>query len=209
MNGDPLSSEPMSADDDLDNCLNNYLDINDLTPRKKLERAAALKDRGTKRFKEGLFREAHRDYHQAFKFVVAAAPPPDVSALTDVSDKKEEDAAVEAVGFAEINDLKCALYLNIAACLQKNEKDSNKEERIISCCSKVLLLDGSNVKAFYRRAKARADLGEWEEAQADLKTGLELEPENKALKSELAKTIRKEKEYNNVMARRMANMFVS
>ena len=65
------------------------------------------------------------------------------------------------------------------------------------------------MKAFYRRAKARADLGEWEEAQADLKTGLELEPENKALKSELAKTIRKEKEYNNVMARRMANMFVS
>merc|ERR1712168_1051191 len=99
MNGDPLTSEPMSVDDD------NYLNINDLTPREKLKRAASLKDRGTKRFKEGLFREAHRDYHQAFKFVVAAAPPPDVSALTDVSDKKEEDAAVEAVGFAEINDL--------------------------------------------------------------------------------------------------------
>ena len=71
-----------------------------------------------------------------------------------------------------------------------------------------MVLDASNVKAFYRRAKAWADLGEWSEAQADLKVALELEPDNKALKTELAKTTKKEKDYNSIMAKRMANMFV-
>ena len=72
-----------------------------------------------------------------------------------------------------------------------------------------MTLDPSSVKAFYRRAKAWADLGEWQEAQNDLKAALELEPDNKALKTELAKTAKKEKDYNSIMAKRMANMFVS
>ena len=73
----------------------------------------------------------------------------------------------------------------------------------------MLSLDASSVKAYYRRAKAWADLGEWQEAQKDLKAALELEPENKALKTELARTTKKEKDYNSIMAKRMANMFVS
>jgi len=184
--------------------LDEYLDINDLTFNEKLERAVSLKERGAIRFKDALFKDAHRDYRQAFKFVVSAASPPEVGGAAATA-----KASDEAVDIAKIIDLKCALYLNIAACLQKNNKDSRNEERIITCCSKVLALDSSNVKAFYRRAKARADLGEWEEAKKDLKMGLESEPENKALKTELAKTIKKEKDYNSVMAKRMANMFLS
>lgn len=193
---DLVSPSPTASADE-------FLDINDLSAAEKLARASLLKERGTQRFKDGLFRDAHRDYQQAFKFVVSAAPPE----IADLIDDAAEDDG-DAAETQQIIDLKCALYLNIAACLQKNDRDSKKEQRIIACCSKVLVLDASNVKAFYRRAKAWADLGEWSEAQADLKVALELEPDNKALKTELAKTTKKEKDYNSIMAKRMANMFV-
>jgi len=206
---DPPTMDSSTTEDNLsktDSPLDHYLDINDLTPSEKVDRAMALKDRGAVKFKDGLFKDAHQDYQQAFKFVVSATPPPPeiVGAITDDTEPVEEP-----VDPKKIIDLKCALYLNIAACLQKNEKDSKKEQRIIACCSKVLALDASSVKALYRRAKAWADLGEWQEAQKDLKIALEVEPENKALKTELARAAKKEKDYNSIMAKRMANMFVS
>ena len=89
--------------------LDDYLDINDLTRSEKLDRALLLKERGTKKFKDNLFQDAHRDYHQAFKFLVATSPPP-----SEINGADEGDV----VDPAKINDLKCALYLNIAACLQ-------------------------------------------------------------------------------------------
>jgi len=198
--------EPSSPIEASASKLDNYLDINDLSSSEKMERALALKDRGTTKFKEGLFKDAHRDYQQAFKYAVGAAAVPEMggAVVSDVTEKTED-----LVEPAKIDDLKCALYLNIAACLQKNDKDSKKEQRIITCCSKVLALDNSSVKALYRRAKAWADLGEWQEAQKDLRTALELEPDNKALKTELARTAKKEKDYNSIMAKRMANMFVA
>ena len=90
-----------------------FLDINDLTAGEKLARATLLKERGTQRFKDGLFRDAHRDYQQAFKFVVSAAPPENAELIDDAA---ETDG--DAPESRQINDLKCALYLNIAACLQ-------------------------------------------------------------------------------------------
>ena len=65
-----------------DKKLDDYLDINDLTRSEKLDRALLLKERGTTKFKDNLFKEAHRDYHQAFKFLVATSPPPQIDGAT-------------------------------------------------------------------------------------------------------------------------------
>ena len=99
--------------------LDDYLDINDLTRSEKLDRALLLKERGTKKFKDNLFQDAHRDYHQAFKFLVATSPPPSeingAAVHGGIDDGADEGDVVDP---AKIKDLKCALYLNIAACLQ-------------------------------------------------------------------------------------------
>ena len=103
-----------------DSCLDDYLDINDLTPSEKMDRAWALKDRGAVKFKDGLFKDAHQDYQRAFKLVVAASPPPPemAGAITEYAEPAED-----LVDAKKIVDLKCALYLNIAACLQVRSKE--------------------------------------------------------------------------------------
>ena len=100
--------------------LDNYLDINDFTSEEKLSRALALKDRGSLKFKDSLFKDAHRDYQQAFKFVVAACPAPPINGIASVADTKMDDNPADS---EKIKDLKCALYLNIAACLQVSSHD--------------------------------------------------------------------------------------
>jgi peptidylprolyl isomerase len=52
----------------------------------------------------------------------------------------------------------------------------------------VLKKDATNVKALYRRAVARNHLGLPEEALADLNPALALDPENKPVKTEMAKS---------------------
>jgi hypothetical protein len=52
-------------------------------------------------------------------------------------------------------------------------------------------LDSRYVKAYQRRAMARAGLGQLQEARADLLKVMELEPKNMASKSELMKLEKK------------------
>ena len=107
--------EPSSPIEASASRLDNYLDINDLSSSEKMERALAFKDRGTTKFKDGLFKDAHRDYQQAFKYAVGAAAVPEMggAVVSDVTEKTEDLVEPD-----KIDDLKCALYLNIAACLQ-------------------------------------------------------------------------------------------
>ena len=122
-----------------DSCLDNYLDINDLTPSEKMDRAWALKDRGAVKFKDGLFKDAHQDYQRAFKLVVAASPPPPEMAGAIMEYAEPAEDLVDA---RKIVDLKCALYLNIAACLQV------RFLRLISCSTEeVLVLSPKDVTA--------------------------------------------------------------
>lgn len=58
-------------------------------------------------------------------------------------------------------------------------------------CTAALQLDSSYVKAYQRRAMARAGLGQLQEARADLLKVMELEPKNMASKAELMKLEKK------------------
>jgi tetratricopeptide (TPR) repeat protein len=58
-------------------------------------------------------------------------------------------------------------------------------------CTTALQLDSSYVKAYQRRAMARAGLGQLQEARSDLLKVMELEPKNVASKAELMKLEKK------------------
>lgn len=71
--------------------------------------------------------------------------------------------------------LKVSCNLNNAACKLKlkNYKEAEK------LCTKVLEVDGKNVKALYRRAQAYINLVELELAKKDIKKALEIDPNNR------------------------------
>ncbi|KAH9993854.1 hypothetical protein BJV77DRAFT_997204 [Russula vinacea] len=74
--------------------------------------------------------------------------------------------------------------LNRAAAYLKLSKNEDAERD----CSTVLRLSNNrNVKAFFRRAQARAALEKLGEAHNDLQWALKLEPNNEAVKAELAR----------------------
>lgn len=87
--------------------------------------------------------------------------------------------------FGKYRDMALAVknpcHLNMAACFIKLEQ----YEDAIMQCSIVLAEDESNVKALYRRGKARAELGQTEAAREDLLKARKYAPEDKAITKEL------------------------
>ncbi|PIA48443.1 hypothetical protein AQUCO_01400794v1 [Aquilegia coerulea] len=72
-------------------------------------------------------------------------------------------------------------HLNIAACLIKLKR----YDEAIAQCSIVLSEDENNVKALFRRGKARAELGQTDAAREDFQKARKYAPEDKAIIKEL------------------------
>lgn len=87
--------------------------------------------------------------------------------------------------FGKYRDMALAVknpcHLNMAACLIKLKR----YEDAIMHCSIVLTEDENNVKALYRRGKARAELGQTEAAREDLLKARKFAPDDKAITKEL------------------------
>ncbi|KAF8470420.1 hypothetical protein DFH94DRAFT_209695 [Russula ochroleuca] len=75
-------------------------------------------------------------------------------------------------------------FLNRAAAYLKLSKNEDAER---DCTTVLGLSNNKNVKAFFRRAQARAALEKLGEAHNDLQRALKLEPSNEAVKAELAR----------------------
>ncbi|CAH2080423.1 unnamed protein product [Thlaspi arvense] len=99
--------------------------------------------------------------------------------------------------------LKLTSYLNNAACKLKL-KDYKQVEKL---CTKVLEIDSRNVKALYRRAQAYIQLVDLDLAELDIKKALEIDPDNRDVKSEYRMLKEKVKEYNKEEAQFYGNMF--
>ncbi|KAL8062002.1 hypothetical protein ABFX02_02G119000 [Erythranthe guttata] len=72
-------------------------------------------------------------------------------------------------------------HLNMAACLIKLER----YDEAIAQCGIVLVEDESNVKALFRRGKARAVLGQTDAAREDFLKARKYAPQDKAIAKEL------------------------
>ncbi|TKY67978.1 Peptidyl-prolyl cis-trans isomerase FKBP42 [Spatholobus suberectus] len=87
--------------------------------------------------------------------------------------------------FGKYRDMALAVknpcHLNMAACLIK----LNRYEEAIGQCSIVLGEDENNVKALFRRGKARAALGQTDAAREDFLKARKYAPEDKAIAREL------------------------
>ncbi|PAA94408.1 hypothetical protein BOX15_Mlig007117g1 [Macrostomum lignano] len=94
---------------------------------------------------------------------------------------KFEEAVELYTKATQLNPESAVYFSNRAMALLKLERFAAAEA---DCCS-ALELDAKIVKAYYRRGQARQKLGKLPDALRDLEEALALEPNNKALQSEV------------------------
>ncbi|CAI0442527.1 unnamed protein product [Linum tenue] len=95
--------------------------------------------------------------------------------------------------FGKFRDMALAVknpcHLNTAACLIK----LMRYDEAIAQCSMVLAEDENNVKALYRRGKAKAELGQTDAAREDFQKARKYAPEDKAIAKELRQLAEQDK----------------
>merc|ERR1712146_330500 len=93
--------------------------------------------------------------------------------------------------------------LNVGACRLKLGDFKGTQE----ACKKALEMDGSNVKALFRRAQAFAGTKDYVEAVADLKRAMEIEPQNKDVRGEYKRVRAAQAKQDKKEAGMYASMF--
>ncbi|XVF84525.1 hypothetical protein PTKIN_Ptkin17bG0044000 [Pterospermum kingtungense] len=156
----------------------------DMNTQEKIEAAGKKKEEGNVLFKACKYERASKRYEKAVRFIEYDS---------SFSDEEKQQAKL----------LKISCNLNNAACKLKL-KDYKQAEKL---CTKVLELDGRNVKALYRRAQAYIHLVELELAEVDIKKALEIDPDNRDVKMEYRVLKEKIKEYNKKDAQFYGNIF--
>ncbi|XP_077384949.1 peptidyl-prolyl cis-trans isomerase FKBP5 [Festucalex cinctus] len=102
-----------------------------------------------------------------------------------------------------INDFLLSAHLNLALCFLRIQDFS----LVVDNCNKVIDLDASNEKALYRRGEARLLRNEFSLALVDFQRVLQVNPANRAARSQISNCQSKMKEYHELDKRTYANMF--
>ncbi|KAG5098806.1 hypothetical protein JHK82_048660 [Glycine max] len=159
----------------------------ELNSKEKIEVAGRMKEEGNVLFKVGNYQRAGKKYEKAADFV-------------------DEDGSFGFDEQKQAQTLKVSCWLNSAACSLK----LNDFPGAIKLCSQVLDVEFCNVKAFYRRAQAYIETGDYLLADVDIKKALVVDPQNrdvkviqKKLKQLQADSDKKDaKLYENMLARK-------
>uniref|UniRef100_A0AAY4BW50 peptidylprolyl isomerase n=1 Tax=Denticeps clupeoides TaxID=299321 RepID=A0AAY4BW50_9TELE len=133
----------------------------EMNTKEKLEQSSIVKDKGTRHFKEGKFRQAAAQYKRIISWL-------DHESLTG-----EEQAQTRA--------LRLAAHLNLAMCYLKLQEYNLALEN----CDKALDLDENSEKALYRRGEALFGMKEFERAREDFGRVTQLYPSNRAAKAQI------------------------
>ncbi|XP_074565490.1 peptidyl-prolyl cis-trans isomerase FKBP42-like isoform X2 [Curcuma longa] len=136
----------------------------DMTVEERIEAAERRKVEGNDYFKEEKLEEAMQRYEMAIAYM-------------------GDDFMFQL--FGKYRDMALAVknpcHLNMAACLIKLKR----YEEAIGQCTIVLSEDENNVKALFRRGKARSELGQIDAAKEDLQKARKHAPQDKAIVREL------------------------
>nr|GMD45344.1 peptidyl-prolyl cis-trans isomerase FKBP42 [Ipomoea batatas] len=136
----------------------------DMTVEERIGAADRRKMNGNALFKEEKLEEAMQQYEMAIAYM-------------------GDDFMFQL--FGKYRDMALAVknpcHLNMAACLLK----LNRYDEAIAQCSIVLVEDENNVKALFRRGKARAELGQTDAAREDFLKARKFAPQDKAISQEL------------------------
>ncbi|XP_051890942.1 peptidyl-prolyl cis-trans isomerase FKBP5-like isoform X2 [Pristis pectinata] len=152
--------------------------------REKLEQAAIVKEKGTSYFKRGKYEQAQIQYKKIVLWLDQAY------GLTE-----EDNQSAKA--------LVLAAHLNMAMCCLK----LNEFLKAMESCDKALEIDRVNEKALYRRGEARLSVNEFDLAKADFQKVLQVNPDNKAAKTQLVMCRKRMKEHHERNKKIYANMF--
>ncbi|KAH7864662.1 hypothetical protein Vadar_032330 [Vaccinium darrowii] len=136
----------------------------DMTVEERISAADRRKMDGNAFFKEEKLEEAMQQYEMAIAYMGD-------DFMFQLFDKYRDMALA----------VKNPCHLNMAACLIK----LRRYEEAIAQCSIVLVEDENNVKALFRRGKARAELGQTDAAREDFNKARKFAPEDKAIPREL------------------------
>ncbi|ETE71122.1 Peptidyl-prolyl cis-trans isomerase FKBP5 [Ophiophagus hannah] len=156
----------------------------EMDTKEKLEQAAIVKEKGTVYFKEGKYLQAVIQYGKIVSWLEM-----------EYGLSERESKASES--------LLLAAFLNLAMCYLKLREYT----KAIEYCNKALALDQANEKGLYRRGEARLLMNEFELAKCDFQRVLEVNPQNKAAKSQITMCQKKTKEHNERDRKIYANMF--
>ncbi|GJM88020.1 hypothetical protein PR202_ga04036 [Eleusine coracana subsp. coracana] len=136
----------------------------DMTVEERIAAADRRKIEGNEYFKEKKLEEAMQQYEMAIAYM-------------------GDDFMFQL--FGKYRDMALAVknpcHLNMAACLIKLRRFNEA----IAQCSIVLSEDESNVKALFRRGKAKSELGQTESAREDFLKAKKYSPEDKEILREL------------------------
>ncbi|GAA5893929.1 hypothetical protein JCM8208_001281 [Rhodotorula glutinis] len=177
---DGIASDPF-ADGHEDYPSDDEADVND--PKVALEVASEIKERGTELFKQGNYAQASKKWQKSLRY------------LDRHLDLPERDLALEA----QYATLRLSLLLNSALVALK-VGGTSAAQLGVKAASRALRLDGDpeqvpmakrlteadKAKALYRRAMARTLLKEEKEAVEDLEEAAKLQPDDAAIRKELA-----------------------
>ncbi|XP_056606799.1 peptidyl-prolyl cis-trans isomerase FKBP5 isoform X1 [Triplophysa dalaica] len=152
--------------------------------KEKLERAVLVKQKGTQYFKAGRYSHAVIQYQQIVTWL-------------------EMECGSGTEQLQAIQSLMLVAHLNLALCYLRLREYSKTVEN----CDKVMELDTDNEKALYRRGEARLLRNEFSLALEDFKQVLQVNPYNRAARSQIAVCQRKIREHNERDKMIYANMF--
>ncbi|KAL5546788.1 hypothetical protein UlMin_006475 [Ulmus minor] len=150
----------------------------------KMEACERNKHDGNVLFKAGKFWQASRKYEKAAKYV-------------------EFDHSFADNEKREAKALSLSCHLNNAACKLK----LGEYVEASRLCTKVLEADPSNIKALYRRAQGYVKISELEKAEADIKTALRIDPNNRDVKLVHKELRDKQREYVKYQSEVFSTMF--
>ena len=146
------------------------------------EVAQGFKERGNESFKDNGWKDAKEFYGKAIQVLLIEVRRRQAGEKTEVGED-EIKTEIEILEACLVNRAACHLALkNYRSCTQD--------------CASALRINGKNIKAFYRSAKALLALGKILEADDACARGLAVNPEEKALQGLAQEIIKKNEEFS-------------
>lgn len=156
----------------------------EMSAEEKLEQGTFVKEKGTQHFKEGKYKQAVVQYKKIVQWL-------------------EHEAGLLGDEESKAKALRLAAHLNLAACYLKMKEFILAYEN----CDKALELDSNSEKGLFRHGEAMLGVNEFEQARTDFQKVLQLYPNNKAAKTQIAVCQKKLKEQHEKDRKIYGNMF--